>query len=351
MSVIVTGGAGFIGSTLVDRLLAAGERVVTIDSLSYAGSRDNLGAALAHPAHRFVRADIRDAAAMRAAVREARPRAVFHLAAETHVDRSIDDPAAFVSTNLGGTASLLEAALAYWRGLDGAARQRFRFVHVSTDEVYGALGAAGVFAEASAYAPSSPYAATKAGADHLARAWHRTYGLPAIVSNCGNNYGPRQFPEKLIPLTVLRALDGQTLPVYGRGENVRDWIWADDHAAALQAIAARGRPGETYLVGARCERRNIDVVRALCAILDDVAPAGAPHARRIEFVGDRPGHDLRYAIDPTKIEAELGWRPRQDFESGLRRTVEWYVANVAWCRRTRETYKSERLGLRAGDAA
>jgi dTDP-glucose 4,6-dehydratase len=269
------------------------------------------------------------------------------LAAESHVDRSIDRPAACVQTNVVGTATLLEAALDYWRTLDTAARAGFRFLQVSTDEVYGELGADGRFDEDSRYRPNSPYSASKAGADHLARAWFRTYGLPVLVSNSSNNYGPYQFPEKLIPLIVLNALAGRQLPVYGTGRNVRDWLHVDDHVAALRSIAERGRPGETYLIGARAERCNIDLVRAVCRLLDERRPLAAPHARLIAFVADRPGHDARYALDPSKLERELGWRPVRDFESGLAATVDWYIANREWCRRTAAAYRQERLGAPA----
>ncbi len=350
MTVLVTGGAGFIGSALVRALVADGESVVTVDKLTYAGNLANLASCVDAPHHVFIRADICDRAAMRATFAKHRPRAVFHLAAESHVDRSIDGPAAFVETNIAGTATLLETALDYWRGLDGAARAAFRFLQVSTDEVYGELGAVGQFSETSPYRPNSPYAATKAGADHLARAWHRTYGLPVLVSNCSNNYGPYQFPEKLIPLTLLNALSGRPLPVYGQGLNVRDWLHVEDHAAALRKIVAEGKTGETYLIGARAERRNIDLVRAICRLLDERRPEGAPHERLIAFVTDRPGHDARYAIDPGKIENELGWRPRYDPERGLAATVDWYIANLDWCRDATAIYRQERLGLAGGAA-
>ena len=350
MTVLVTGGAGFIGSALVRALVADGESVVTVDKLTYAGNLANLASCVDAPHHVFIRADICDRAAMRATFAKHRPRAVFHLAAESHVDRSIDGPAAFVETNIAGTATLLETALDYWRGLDGAARAAFRFLQVSTDEVYGELGAVGQFSETSPYRPNSPYAATKAGADHLARAWHRTYGLPVLVSNCSNNYGPYQFPEKLIPLTLLNALSGRPLPVYGQGLNVRDWLHVEDHAAALRKIVAEGKTGETYLIGARAERRNIDLVRAICRLLDERRPEGAPHERLIAFVTDRPGHDARYAIDPGKIENELGWRPRYDPERGLAATVDWYIANLDWCRGATAIYRQERLGLAGGAA-
>ncbi|MFN0042421.1 MAG: dTDP-glucose 4,6-dehydratase [Alphaproteobacteria bacterium] len=327
---LVTGGAGFIGSALVEALIGAGVGVTTVDKLSYAGNLANLAALDGHPRHHFIRADIADSAAMRQAFAEARPDRVFHLAAESHVDRSIDGPLAAVATNVDGTAVLLEEATRHWRSLDTTARDAFRFVHVSTDEVFGELGPQGRFDESSPYRPSSPYAATKAAADHLARAWHRTYGLPVTISNGSNTYGPRQHPEKLIPHLLWRASSGGTLPVYGRGENVRDWIHVSDHVAALLAICERGRPGETYVVGARDERRNIDVVQALCAALDRLAPSGAPHSRHIAFVADRPGHDSRYALDPAKIERELGWRPTTAFKSGLDATVAWYLEHGDW---------------------
>jgi len=293
----------------------------------------NLAEVESNPRHAFLKADIADHAVLRAAFAQHRPSAVYHLAAETHVDRSIAQPAPFVATNLAGTATLLDAALQYWRGLDVASRDAFRFLQVSTDEVYGALGATGHFTEDSPYRPSSPYAASKAGADHLARAWHRTYGFPILVSNCSNNYGPYQFPEKLVPLTILHAIAGKSIPVYAKGENVRDWLHVDDHVAALTRIVAAGRVGETYLIGARAEARNIDMVRKLCGILDAKHPQGAPHERLIEFVADRPGHDERYAIDPAKIEREIGWRAAIDLDRGLAATVEWYMANAAWSRR------------------
>ena len=344
MTVIVTGGAGFIGSALVRTLVADGERVVIIDKLTYAGNLDNLAPVLACENHVFVRADICDRAAMAAVFAEHRPQAVYHLAAESHVDRTIDAPATCVETNIVGTATLLEVALRYWRSLDAAGRAGFRFLQVSTDEVYGELGLTGQFTDQSRYSPSSPYSASKAGADHLARAWHRTYGLPVLVSNCSNNYGPYQFPEKLIPLMVLNGLSGKPLPVYGQGSNIRDWLHVDDHVAALRQIVAKGRIGETYLVGARSELQNIDLVRRLCRLLDLREPKGAPHARLITYVTDRPGHDARYAIDPSKIEGELGWRPDKDLDRGLAATVDWYIDNQEWCRRASRFYQQQRLG-------
>lgn len=347
MTVIVTGGAGFIGSALVRALVGDGQHVVTVDKLNYAGNLDNLAAIIANPRHLFIRADICDRAAMAALFSERRPRAVYHLAAESHVDRSIDAPATFVATNLVGTATLLEVALDYWRGLDAASRADFRFLQVSTDEVYGELGPTGHFSEISPYRPNSPYSATKAGADHLARAWYRTYGIPVLISNCSNNYGPHQFPEKLIPLIVLNALAGKPLPVYGEGSNVRDWLHVDDHVAALRRLVERGRAGETYLIGARAEARNIDMVHSICRLLDERFPAARPHAQLITFVTDRPGHDARYAIDPSKIETELSWRPTYTLADGLAATIDWYIANRGWCRRAASAYRQERLGLPA----
>jgi dTDP-glucose 4,6-dehydratase len=344
MTVVVTGGAGFIGSALVRALVGDGEHVVTVDKLTYAGNLDNLASVTDHPGHAFVHADICDRNAMAAVFRDYHPRAVYHLAAESHVDRSIDAPAVFIQTNVTGTATLLEGALDYWRTLSAAGRAQFRFLQISTDEVYGELGATGYFDDGSRYRPNSPYSASKAAADHLARAWLHTYGLPVLVSNCSNNYGPYQFPEKLVPLTVLNALAGKSLPVYGQGLNVRDWLHVEDHVAALRRIVERGRIGETYLIGARAEARNIDLVRAICRLLDARRPQSAPHARLISFVADRPGHDARYAIDPSKIEGELDWRPGHDLERGLAATVDWYIANREWCRRASASYRQQRLG-------
>ena len=347
MTIIVTGGAGFIGSALVRALVGAGESVVTIDKLTYAGNPDNLASVAGNPNHVFIEADICDATAMRAVIAAQRPSAICHLAAESHVDRSIDGAVDFATTNVTGTVTLLEAATVHWRSLSGDAAAGFRFLMVSTDEVFGALGATGAFDETSPYRPGSPYAASKAGADHFARAWFRTHGLPVLIANCSNNYGPYQFPEKLIPLTVLNALEGRPLPVYGDGGQVRDWLHVDDHVAALRCILAKGMPGETYLVGGRCERRNIDVVREICGLLDALHPAAAPHARLIAFVADRPGHDARYAIDPRRIETELGWRPQVTFADGLRRTVAWYGDNRDWCDAASRRYDRRRLGRRA----
>jgi dTDP-glucose 4,6-dehydratase len=347
-TVLVTGGAGFIGSALVRRLVARGDvRVVNVDCLTYAGNLESLPGLMGHPNHRFAKTDIRDGAALARLFAEHRPDAVVHLAAESHVDRSIDGPAAFVSTNLVGTGTLLEAARDHWGSLGADEAERFRFVHVSTDEVFGSLGPAGRFDETTPYRPSSPYAASKAGSDHLARAWGHTYELPVIVTNCSNNYGPFQFPEKLIPLMITKALAGEPLPVYGRGANVRDWLFVDDHAAALERVLARGRPGETYCVGGSEERSNLELIIRLCALLDELAPdPGGPHQRRITFVPDRPGHDLRYAIDSTRIREELGWSPAHSLEQGLRATVAWYLEHRTWWERVRSgAYRGQRLGL------
>ena len=348
MSIIVTGGAGFIGSAVVRHLvLDLGLNVVTVDKLTYAGNLESLAALEGDDRHRFEQVDICDAPALSDVFRTYEPTAVMHLAAESHVDRSIDGPAAFVQTNVVGTYNVLEASRAHWEGLPASERGAFRVLHVSTDEVYGALGDTGRFTETSPYDPSSPYSATKASSDHLARAWHRTFGLPVLVTNCSNNYGPYQYPEKLIPVVINRALRGAPIPVYGRGENVRDWLYVDDHARALATVMADGRPGETYAIGGDAERRNIDVVRQICSLLDDVVgapPSGGRHEELITFVTDRPGHDHRYAIDAAKIKTELGWERRETFESGLRTTVEWYVQNQGWCGRALGDGSLERLG-------
>lgn len=345
---LVTGGAGFIGSAVVRLLVGKGYRVTNVDALTYAGNLESLRSVDEASNYRFVQADICDTAAMTELIAEVRPDAVMHLAAESHVDRSIDGPGIFVETNVVGTVSLLNAALAYWRALDPEAQARFRFHHISTDEVFGDLPFdSGIFTEDSPYAPSSPYSASKAAADHFVRAWHETYGLPVVLSNCSNNYGPFHFPEKLIPLTILNALEGLPLPVYGKGENVRDWLHVEDHAEALELIVTRGGIAESYNVGGRAERTNLQVVETICDLLDQHQPlgGGAPRRSLITFVTDRPGHDRRYAIDSSKIERELNWRAGHDFESGLAETIDWYLANEWWWRPIRERkYGGARLG-------
>jgi dTDP-glucose 4,6-dehydratase len=331
LRVLVTGGAGFIGSALARHLvLDLGCDVTVLDKLTYAANLASLAPIAGSPLYRLEQADICDPAAVQRVFAAHRPQAVVHLAAESHVDRSIQGARVFLDTNVAGTFTLLEAARGYLAAADPALREAFRFVHVSTDEVFGSLGPHGAFTEQSAYDPSSPYSATKAASDHLVRAWGRTYGLPVIVSHGSNTYGPCQFPEKLIPLTLLAALEGRPLPVYGDGANVRDWVYVEDHARALGLILERGRVGETYAIGGRAERRNIDVVRQICALMDQMRPAGAPHARLIAFVADRPGHDQRYAIDPGKVERSLGWRAKESFETGLEKTIAWYLDRRDW---------------------
>ncbi len=349
MRILVTGGAGFIGSAVVRHIIRDTDwTVANVDKLTYAGNLESLGEARTSNRHRHYKVDICDRPAIDAVLAEVQPEAVLHLAAESHVDRSIDGAAPFIETNVGGTYTLLEAVLVYWRTLDESARARFRFQHISTDEVFGSLGATGRFTETTPYAPNSPYSASKAASDHLVRAWHHTYGLPTLATNCSNNYGPYHFPEKLIPLIIIRALRGESLPVYGKGENVRDWLHVEDHAEALTLVLRNGRPGETYNVGGDSERRNIDVVRGICRLLDELAPESPhrPHESLIRFVTDRPGHDARYAIDASKISSELGWRPRHDFDSGLRDTVRWFLDNRDWWERVMSgAYRGERLGL------
>jgi dTDP-glucose 4,6-dehydratase len=350
-TLLVTGGAGFIGSALVRMLVRGGSyRVVTVDKLTYAGNVESLAEAFDAANHRFVKADIVDGQALRELLDEERPAGVIHLAAESHVDRSIDAPADFIQTNLVGTFTLLQETLRHVRRLPPPDAAVFRFVHVSTDEVFGSLGPAGSFTESAPYAPRSPYAASKAGADHLARAWFHTYGLPIVTTNCSNNYGPYQFPEKLVPLVIRKALHGQPIPIYGRGDNVRDWLYVDDHARALIAVLERGVPGETYNIGAHGERRNLEMAEAICTLLDELSPHPTIRQRRslITFVPDRPGHDLRYAIDASKIERELHWQASETLEAGLRKTVRWYIDNESWCERVQAgTYRGERLGLGA----
>ena len=349
MKVLVTGGAGFIGSAVIRHILSqTGDSVVNVDKLTYAGNLESLAAVSDSERYRFEQVDICDQAALERVFAAHRPDAVMHLAAESHVDRSIEGPAAFVQTNIVGTYTLLEACRQYWQGLTGAARDAFRFHHVSTDEVFGDLeGPEGLFTESTPYAPSSPYSASKASSDHLVRAWYRTYGLPVLLTNCSNNYGPYHFPEKLIPLMILNALEGKPLPVYGRGDQVRDWLYVEDHARALCQVIARGRLGETYNIGGHNEKSNLQVVESLCDLLQELAPVAQRRYRDlITFVQDRPGHDHRYAIDAGKIERELGWTPRETFESGLRKTVQWYLDNQTWCARVQDgSYQRERLGL------
>lgn len=348
-TLLVTGGAGFIGSALVRKLVRETTYVVVnVDNLTYAGNLESLAEVEADDRYHFIRADICDADAMHAAFEQYQPAAVVHLAAESHVDRSIDGPDAFVQTNVVGTFTLLQETLRYFRGLSPSDADAFRFLHVSTDEVFGSLGETGLFTEQTPYHPNSPYSASKAASDHLVRAWFHTYHLPVLTSNCSNNYGPYQFPEKLIPLVIQNAIAGKPLPVYGRGENVRDWLYVDDHADAILTILEAGTPGETYNIGGGNERQNIDVVRGICALLDEISPDPdiGPREALIRFVTDRPGHDLRYAIDAGKIQRELGWSPRETFETGLRKTVEWYFANPIWVERVLSgAYRGERLGL------
>ncbi|MDR3231375.1 MAG: dTDP-glucose 4,6-dehydratase [Synergistaceae bacterium] len=353
MSFLVTGGAGFIGGNLVRFLLSQGYEVVNLDSLTYAGNLGSLEDISAHPRYRFVRGDIRDGALLDAIFAEHAPRAVLNLAAESHVDRSIDAPANFIQTNVVGTFCLLNAALAFYEGLPEGKKREFRFLHVSTDEVFGSLGENGAFSEATPYAPNSPYSASKAGADHLVRAWHRTYGLPTLTTNCSNNYGPYQFPEKLIPHMILSALRGKPLPVYGDGRNIRDWLYVLDHCKALLTVLEKGVPGDSYAVGGNCERANLDIVHLICDTLDVLRPHqdGRPCRDRIVFVRDRPGHDRRYAIDATKIKNELGWRPEETFDEGMKKTIAWYLENAPWVEAILNgSYRLERRGAGQGKA-
>ena len=353
MKIFVTGGAGFIGSALIRYLLDETEHeVLNYDKLTYAGNLESLMGYINRPQYRFIHGDICDAVALRSAVFEFAPDAVMHLAAESHVDRSIDGPGDFIQTNIVGTFVLLECVRAYWQGLTKDAARSFRFHHISTDEVYGSLGSGSLFCEDTRYDPSSPYSASKAGSDHLVRAWYRTYDLPTVITNCSNNYGPYQFPEKLIPLIILNALDGKPLPVYGNGQQVRDWLYVEDHARALYVVLRNGRVGETYNVGGHNEKTNLTVVETVCEILDRLYPDRsqtlAGFATLIEFVADRPGHDARYAIDAGKIQAELGWVPRETFETGLEKTVRWYIEQSDWAQRVQDgTYQRQRLGVSA----
>jgi dTDP-glucose 4,6-dehydratase len=346
-TILVTGGAGFIGSAVVRHLLVeTGAFVVNIDKLTYASNLDSIPQAPGHPRYAFAKVDICDGPKLRSLFDRYQPHAVMNLAAESHVDRSIDGPAEFITTNVLGTFTLLQETLHYWRDLDAARRNSFRFLHISTDEVYGSLGAEGMFTETTPYTPNSPYSATKASSDHLVRAWRETYGLPTLITNCSNNYGPYHFPEKLIPHMIIKALAEDKLPVYGDGGNIRDWLYVEDHARALTLVLERGRVGETYNVGGRSERTNIHVVNTICDLLDDMQPSrSGPRRRLVSFVADRPGHDRRYAIDPSKIERELGWRAIETFESGLSKTVWWYLQNCAWWQAILDRgYRAERIG-------
>ncbi|MEQ1411252.1 dTDP-glucose 4,6-dehydratase [Acinetobacter indicus] len=350
MKILVTGGAGFIGSAVIRHIIQnTNNQVLNIDKLTYAGNLESLKEIDQHSNYEFKQIDICDTEQITAAIDAFQPHAIMHLAAESHVDRSIDGPAAFIQTNIVGTYTLLEAARKYWMGLDAEAQQNFRFHHISTDEVYGDLeGTTDLFRETTSYAPSSPYSASKASSDHLVRAWHRTYGLPVIVTNCSNNYGPYHFPEKLIPLVILNALDAKPLPVYGNGQQIRDWLFVEDHARALYKVVTEGVVGETYNIGGHNEKQNIEVVKTICKILDELKPQanGQAYETLITFVKDRPGHDLRYAIDATKIQNELGWTPTETFETGIRKTVEWYLNNLDWCHRVQDSsYQRERLGV------
>ncbi|MBS8269972.1 dTDP-glucose 4,6-dehydratase [Halomonas litopenaei] len=357
MKLLITGGAGFIGSAVIRHIIThTADSVVNVDKLTYAGNLDSLSEVADSRRYAFEQVDICDRAGLERVFKVHQPDAVMHLAAESHVDRSIDGPAAFIDTNIVGTYTLLEVARSYWYGLDIDRRAAFRFHHISTDEVYGDLeGLEGLFTEQTHYKPSSPYSASKASSDHLVRAWQRTYGLPTLITNCSNNYGPCQFPEKLIPLVILNALEGEQLPVYGKGEQIRDWLYVEDHARALYIVVTQGRVGETYNIGGHNEKRNIEIVRIICSLLEELRPLGAQRVSRqpglkrysdlIKFVADRPGHDFRYAIDAGKIEHEFGWRPEETFESGIRKTIHWYLGNLEWCRRVQDgSYQRERLG-------
>jgi dTDP-glucose 4,6-dehydratase len=354
MILFVTGGAGFIGSAVIRQLIRETEdTVINIDKLTYAGNLDSLRDVSTSPRYHFEKVDICDSGRITQLFERYQPDALMHLAAESHVDRSIDGPAAFVQTNIVGTYTLLEASRQYWQRQRGSKPDGFRFHHISTDEVYGSLGPTGLFTEETPYQPNSPYSASKASSDHLVRAWHHTYGLPVVTTNCSNNYGPYQYPEKLIPLMILNARDGKPLPVYGKGTNVRDWLHVDDHARALRLVLAKGRAGETYNIGGLNEKTNLEVVHTLCSLMDELAPHSpyAPHQSLINFVADRPGHDQRYAIDAAKIQRELGWKPQETFESGLRKTVQWYLEHKTWCRLACEgRYDRGRLGLTTATA-
>ena len=349
MKILVTGGAGFIGSAVIRHLISETQHsVVNVDCLTYAGNLSTLDQVSSNSRYSFEKVNICDPVAVQNVFDQHRPDAIMHLAAESHVDRSIDGPSAFIQTNVVGTYVMLEASRRLWQSLPLVSQAAFRFHHISTDEVYGSLGDDGLFTEQTPYDPSSPYSASKAASDHLVRAWNRTYGLPIVLTNCSNNYGPYQYPEKLIPLTITSALAGKPLPVYGKGENVRDWLYVDDHARALVTVLERGQVGETYNIGGNSERKNIDVVRTICVLMDELSQVSAhrPHDHLITFVKDRPGHDHRYAIDASKIRRDLGWQPAESFESGLRKTVQWYLSNEEWCRRAvSDRYAGQRLGL------
>jgi dTDP-glucose 4,6-dehydratase len=351
LSILVTGGAGFIGSAVIRFLVSeTNHRVVNVDKLTYAGNLESLSTVSGNERYRFYQVDVVDRASIERVFREVKPDLVMHLAAESHVDRSITGPADFIQTNIVGTYVMLEVARSYWNELDTERKSRFRFHHISTDEVYGSLGQEGVFTEDSNYDPSSPYSSSKASSDHLVRAWHRTYGLPVVVTNCSNNYGPYQFPEKLIPLMILNALEGKPLPVYGKGDQIRDWLHVEDHARALYKVLTEGTPGETYNIGGHNEKTNIQVVLTLCGILDELRPDHPKgidkYEQLVTQVADRPGHDLRYAIDASKIKQDLGWVPEETFDSGIRKTVEWYLSNSEWCNNVLDgSYQRERLGL------
>jgi dTDP-glucose 4,6-dehydratase len=348
MKILITGGAGFIGSNLIRQIIEnTSHHVVNLDKLTYAGNLSSLGVYLQNVRHTFVQADLCDPASVRDVFESHLPDAVMHLAAESHVDRSIDGPDVFIQSNIIGTYNLLQAALAHYRGLPAARQETFRFLHVSTDEVYGSLGANDPgFSEITPYSPHSPYSASKASSDHLARAWHDTYGLPVLVTNCSNNYGPCQFPEKLIPVVILKCLRGESIPIYGKGENIRDWLYVEDHCAALQTVLEKGKPGQTYNIGGNSEKTNFELVKRICAILDELRPTPQPYSTLIKFVTDRPGHDLRYAIDSTKIQTELGWNARETLYTGLRKTIQWYIENQEWWQSILDgSYRLERMGM------
>ena len=349
MNILVTGGAGFIGSAVIRHIIQnTDHQILNIDKLTYAGNLESLADVSHRPNYSFSQIDICDAESLKKAFNSFKPNLVMHLAAESHVDRSIDGPAEFIATNIVGTYTLLEASRYYWQSLDDSKKAKFKFHHISTDEVYGDLeGTTDLFTESTPYAPSSPYSASKASSDHLVRAWHRTYGLPTVITNCSNNYGPYHFPEKLIPLVILNALDGKDLPIYGKGDQIRDWLYVEDHARALYKVVTEGKIGETYNIGGHNEKQNIEVVKTICQILDELQPQAnaQPYENLITFVKDRPGHDMRYAIDASKIDNELNWTPQESFESGIRKTVQWYLDNLDWCRRVQDgSYQGQRLG-------